>query len=241
MTDWQLSRIHLYSAAELQEIAWYLLDPSGAIVRTIGIRNLRGAGASVSFGTAEAPFHSFIPLPMSERDFLGMQPNGESLILLSQPAGSDEPGRFRLTRIATTGDTIYSRTYTYRPQRVSKELRDQLRSEFLTTYARLAPGDRIRSIADENLTIPDVHPPFTALRTWITVAADGSVWLRREDKGDSTVDWFVVAPDGSVAGRAIAPTGLRVLHVADGKVWGLIAGEFDIPYIVRYRAVERAP
>lgn len=227
---------------QLASISWYLLNRSGAIMRTVGLRELRGGGKTVSFGSPMSRGRTVqLSLPLTDRNFLGMEPDGESLLLLDQPAGTDPIGRFRIRRLSLDGDTLYARTYRYAPRAVSRPFRDSVRAERAAMYAEafnLEPA-RVRGIMQEHLTFPEYHPPFTALRGWLTITRDGGAWLRREDLGGSTVHWLVVSPAGDVTGSVVAPREMRILHVEAGKVWGFITDEYDVPYVVRSKLVAR--
>ncbi len=71
----------------------------------------------------------------------------------------------------------------------------------------------------------------------MTTTGDGSIWLRRYTPLDEGVEWWVLNADGMPLGRALTPTGLRVLHITGDAVWGVESDEFDVNYIVRYDIV----
>lgn len=226
---------HHVRGGQLDGIPWFVLDEEGRIRRSVGYRSFEGAGRTIEFDPGSRSFE--VSLPMSDRYFIGIEPDGESVILLTQPAGGDPGGHFRMVRLASDGDTIYARRYRYTPRPVSTAIRDSIRSANVDKYAAVLPltRERVRAVIERDLTIPEYHPPFTVDRSWLTVTRDGAVWIRREELGKATAEWLAIGPDGEVIGAAMAPARLRILHVDGEIVWGVITDAYDVPYVTRSR------
>jgi hypothetical protein len=69
----------------------------------------------------------------------------------------------------------------------------------------------------------------------MVVGRDGSVWLRGEDRGESTVEWRILSPDGEPYGLVRLPVGFWMFLAERSRAWGTERDELDVPYIVRYR------
>jgi hypothetical protein len=69
----------------------------------------------------------------------------------------------------------------------------------------------------------------------LVLGADGTVWLRREDTRERTVDWMVLDGGGRVLATVSAPSELAVHWATRDAVRGVLPDELDTPRIVRYR------
>mgnify|MGYP006909107590 CR=1 FL=1 len=51
------------------------------------------------------------------------------------------------------------------------------------------------------------------------------------------VTWDVYAPDGRLRGTTVTPPHVRIDEVSGDHAWGVMIGDFDVPFIVRYALV----
>jgi NAD(P)H-nitrite reductase large subunit len=68
----------------------------------------------------------------------------------------------------------------------------------------------------------------------VVAGRDGTIWLRREERGGVT-RWEVLDASGSVVARLDVPAALRILAADRTDVWGVETDDLDVPYVVRYR------
>jgi hypothetical protein len=126
------------------------------------------------------------------------------------------------------GDTIWDRSYAYTPKRVERARADSL----LAAAERLtSSGHSLRAIRDA-LFIPDYYTPITSG----AAGTDGSLWLRREE-GPTTVDYWVVAKDGTLVASVTVPANVDLMAATDTQAWGVETDEYDVPTVIRYRIV----
>jgi hypothetical protein len=93
------------------------------------------------------------------------------------------------------------------------------------------PIPKLEELLRRNTRVPSFQPPVTQA----LLAADGSVWLRREDVHVAAVRWTILDPAGEPAGEVSVPAGTRILYVDADTVWGVERDVLDVEYAVRYR------
>lgn len=92
----------------------------------------------------------------------------------------------------------------------------------------------------------------------LLVGTAGDLWISRRDGPDLAVlegeamfrgtdevptrpvTWDVYAPDGRLRGTTVTPPHVRIDEISGDHAWGVLIGEFDMPYIVRYTLVSEA-
>lgn len=126
----------------------------------------------------------------------------------------------------------------------------------------LTPGERAeqqeffdalarRNPTGERVVVPATKPLIRALR----VAPDGRLWvqlhttavesgepvdaapaeLRVPDRWVEPEAWDVFEPDGSFLGHLELPPRASLLTMRGDRAWGVILGDGDVPYVVRWR------
>ena len=71
----------------------------------------------------------------------------------------------------------------------------------------------------------------------VLLAADGSIWLRREDLAlqQDSITWWVLNPYGDLVGELRLPRRIRIRYVAGDTLWAIDSDELEVDYLVRYR------
>lgn len=215
------------ATGRVTEAPWRLMRFDGTIIRTIDRLNVENTTGAAAVGRGVAYFSQ----PMSRGKFLVVDPWGESIVVVTQPRGEEESGVFRVERMHPNGSVIYRRAYRYRPVPVPRQFSDSLYAAKAETYSRLVPPGQAEAAARKFLVVPDVSPPVSG----VVMAADGSVWLRREDLGTRSVRWLVLDPEGEVQGSVAIPHDQWILQVHGNAVWALATDSFDVPYLVRFQ------
>lgn len=83
----------------------------------------------------------------------------------------------------------------------------------------------------ENWSERRFYPPVT----WIVAGADGTILIRREETGTSTMRWEMLGRDGSRLAAFTTPADVRIEAATREEVWAVVTDELDVPYVVRYR------
>ena len=164
---------------------------------------------------------------------VGVQPLDDSPLVAAAADGSGfvvadpgvEAGRmtFRVTRIAADGETVFSRACEFEPRPITDPWLD-------TLVARLGPP--LNQVPRDRLYRPSHVPPVSM----VVAARDGTTWLRAAQplSDSASVEWRVLAPDGSEADVVLLPASVRV-HEADGRrFWATTSDADGVPQIDVY-------
>jgi hypothetical protein len=154
------------------------------------------------------------------------------------PATADR-ATFSVSKLAFTGDTLFSRSIAFDPQPVDAAELDSLLdavgeelSEIPMFGMNAIQG---REQAETTLYVPAFRPGVTQLR----IAKDDGIWLAGDVDGLGATEWLVLDPDGRSVGRVALPSTVNPLVIDPPFLWGSERGELDVPYVVRYRVEGR--
>jgi len=230
-------------------------SPSGAVLDTIVLVE-RAPGWFVDDLLVEHPLHdwhdiSWLPVTAF--------PDGGSVVLIGNVRSGGDRNSFDLLRIGIDGDTLLRRTIPYDARPVTRGQRDRLTEEFAARHAgeftpsqgQGAPGppdqramERRRQEAREAISFPEHHPPVRQ----IVAGHDGTIWLLRELNEDRVDRWEIFDKEGDRIGSLRVEEGrssqipwrprIRLLRATREEVWGTSLGEYDVPYVHRYRVVD---
>lgn len=186
-----------------------------------------------------------VPHPPTTRPWWEPLPDGY-LLVEAPPAAAQDDGSFTVTRFGLSGDTLYSRTFHYRPVRYSATELDSIAAR----AARGEPGGMVpyspirraapagweaaaRSLRDA-MSFPEFKPPIE--NVW--VAQDEALWLRLSSEDESTARWVVLDARGRPRGDIVLASKIRILWSRGDVFWGVEPDQLDVPWLVRFR-IER--
>lgn len=204
---------------------WSLIGRDGAVIGQVGVKDLREIRTAVPAGTRV----TLLPQPFSTRNYLALHPDGTSMVVLNQPAGRDRPGTYQVLRLNADGSRIFSRTYKYTPVPVPEQTADSIIAFETMVLEQSLPRGRAEEAVRKHLVIPETIPPISS----VVLGRDDTIWLRKEDSGESTVRWFVLDAQGRLHAALRAPANLNILFVDHHTVWGVVHDQLDTPYIVK--------
>ena len=146
-------------------------------------------------------------------------------------ATSQRGATYGVVALRPNGDTLWNRRYTYDAKPLAKSTVDSAIS------ARLRPGSdpTLSQQFRSQLFVPDFRPPISAA----FAAADGSLWLKRED-GGRDVDYTVLAPNGDVAGTLTLSRNVAIRSVIGNVVWAVVTDEDGLQSVVRFRITRKS-
>lgn len=178
--------------------------------------------------------------PFSDVPLWSARPDGKSLVLVKRDVSErNGEAQFSVVQINAGGDTSFVVRYGYNPVPVEKQLVDRLlgeQSERLGGPDGMFPSPQAADRAlREAVYLPRYHPPVTEL----VVGGDGSVWIRREDRGGAEVLWNVLDTTGRIVAAVHAPAGVQLKHVDRNRAWGIEYDELGVPYVLRFQVEPR--
>jgi len=177
----------------------------------------------------------FAPKPFLDTRLFHLMVDGSGVVVVqrARERGASQ-AQFRVLKLGITGDTIFTRTYTYEPQPLAGAAIARALDEIEARLSRRPdPPDRreIEQALRQLGLLPETAMPVTAVAS----ATNGSIWLRRESDGVSPAAWQVLAADGRPMAQLQLPERQRVIAVRDDVLVTLELDSLDVPYVVRYR------
>ena len=179
-------------------------------------------------------------------------PDGSTVVLIGEVREDREDASFDLLKIRFDGDTLLHSAIPYEPRPITRAEASLQRERMANRLARggspwdTSNPERKRRIGRELITFPEYYPPVRR----IVAGGDGSIWLLREAWPDPADAWEIYGEDGDLEGsvRIEGPSDhedwdprLRILRVGRTEVWATKLGEFDVPYVHRYRVNRSCP
>ena len=191
------------------------------------------------------------PLPGLQEYLTALKPDGSAVVQIGKVHEGATPPTFDVLMISIRGDTLLHRAVEYEPREVTRAMERRLGDE----YAGWAVGDytsRTLQLTETTLErqrrayrsvfwVPEYHPPVRK----VVAGTDGTIWLLRELREDRVDVWEIYDSDGTLEGRLEIGQGrsstkpwyprLAILVASRDEVWGATRGEYDEPYLHRYR------
>lgn len=176
-----------------------------------------------------------VPTPNLASDgAIGTQIDYDQVTIERRAPGSGA-GSFSVTRTSESGDTVYHTRFAYHAEPLSAAAQDTLLMPYVRAYAELGTDTAdVEATVRRHAIIPKYAAPISTYR----VANDGTLWLRREERGEGSYDWLLIRPDGTPWGVLRLSRGSVVRWSRDDLLWVVEPDRFDVPWIVRYRIEE---
>ena len=149
-----------------------------------------------------------------------------------------QPPTFRVTRITSQGDTVFSRFYPYEPVTTPDAAVDAAARRITENIRRASQGNvnvpvgYVRS----RLFVPDHLGPITDL----SVGDGSAIWIRREDSGEGPVVWEILDGSGRKRGFVRVPRELDIEWATLSDAWAVGGTQSGAPLITRF-AVRASP
>lgn len=215
---------HLVASGQITRAPVYRLTRTGRVLETVAWVPVGTSQGSMQSGTTQMYFTQ----PISDAPLTVFSPAVARVYVIERAARKGS-SNFRVTAVSAAGDTLWSRSYPYRPLPLSRSTTDSI----LNVSIRRFSGGRGTFTADQVRTAVYI-PDHQVTVTRALAAADGSLWLRREEFA-GTLTWTVVGPDGGIAGALSLAPNVRPLAVIGSQVWGVELDDADVPTLVRWR------
>lgn len=192
--------------------------------------------------------HSSLKVPVDGAYLIGRQPfddqslwvvtsTGTTVAILDRRAARGSgTGHFRLTSLGSSGDTSFSREYSYRPRPLDATTVNEAVAVLLDRMKRSIPAGGpafhlTETTVRDALYQPQNIPPVAAVVSGRT----GVFWLLRERTDSSSSLWEVLDGRGEDIALVSAPTGVNIVRAERDFAWGVLRDENDVSRIVRYK------
>ena len=194
--------------------------------------------------------------PFGLREYLtALKPDASAVVRIANVREDDTPPTFDILVISIDGDTLLHRAVEYEPREVTsameRRLADEVAGWLAGDYSPTgssgfpAPSEatleRRRRAVRGAFRVPEYLPPVRQ----VVAGTDGTIWLLRELREDRVDVWEIRDAEGTLEGTveigdgrgSFKPWGARLaVALASGdEVWGATYGEFEVPYVHRYR------
>ena len=151
---------------------------------------------------------------------------------LKAPIPARPSGQYFVTVMASSGDTVFSRTFTYRGQPIPRRVADSALAAMIPTsgHAVEGPADmpqRFQAMARERMS-----SWYIPVET-ITLGLDKTVWIgfRLSAEGRS---YLVLDGTGNPIGSVVLPATSRLRQATASRLWVTETDEDGLTSIVRY-------
>lgn len=222
---------------DLTQVAHVHLDVDGTVLDTLYVQ-AQGKPDVLGLLRPNNQGGTFGPQPYGDGDLMSVDPDGEALFVLQRRAwGGEGSAELHVLKLSVTGDTIFRRSVEYEPRPLTDaEVDSALTARAVGMHSFMSRAEEGLTVAKleermrEAMYVPDYHPPADDL----VIGRDGTVWIRRTERGPDGREWWVLDRSGEPLARAVTPGGFG-LSVADtDNLWGVERDELDVSYIVRY-------
>jgi hypothetical protein len=213
------------------DVPMVLFDASGAVTDTVGHRELTVTPMSEREVAMVGNLRVFRSEALPSSPMLGRAGSDSIWVQRPVPEGPDA-GTLTVVRITADGDTLYHRQLAYTPSAVDAVVADSLIEARIDSYRdRTTDLAGLTRAVQAMLDIPSFFPPVSS----ITVAGDGSVWLRRQPSDAEGWQWVLLSPEGRPRGEVSTPAGASILWHEGDVFYAMEQDAFEVPWLVRYR------
>lgn len=215
-----------------------IFDATGTVVDTIGWDSAPNPRMARPPGSFDIEFESIdvdgrpysVPQPPIEVPLWLQLIDGRVELFVRRPTSED--AWIELTRLTSSGDTVFARRLPYTPEPYTSDDMEALASQSATARMRGSAADpsivrRLRAAMD--------FPEFRPVAQMGYVDADERIWLARYAPGNSTARFLVIDSDGLPLGEIRFPGRFQFRWSEGNAIWGVEPDELDVPWLVKYR------
>ena len=190
-----------------------LFDAQGNVVDTVGWDVRPPTGPSSAERVQVGSRRYTVPQPPSDAA-LELEYSAGRWVVERTRASSDTLSILNVVHVNWAGDTLAAQNYMYLPRVYPEEVLDSIAMQRVSGRAQPGETDAAWRAVREALDFPDFQSPVLEGVT----GSDGTLWLRREDRGGPTFRWLVIGPDGGAQGHVDVSRQSRVRWVGQGEL-----------------------
>jgi hypothetical protein len=166
-------------------------------------------------------------IPFYAREIEANSVDGERIAVAKASISGRDAGTYKVAVIKQTGDTVFSRHFPFKLERIPKRISDSV----LADHANRGQTPAMREVF-HHIKLPDAFNPL--LNIWI--ASDYSVWIRLfAGIGVPDRRYLILSPNGVPLDTLILPAKSFPYPISATALWVSERDEFDVPSLVRYR------
>jgi hypothetical protein len=171
--------------------------------------------------------------PFQNQPAFSFARDGTRMAVVERPwPTSQEPSSYRITQIVLGGDTIYSQEYNYQPVTFPPEKYEDAVQRLVRVVQNVIPDV---SLAEAMVRRALPAPRFERPVERALFADNGDLWLQRESTSNSHDLWEIHSPAGERRATVALPTGLTIVKIGEGLLWGIETDELGLQYVIRAR------
>jgi hypothetical protein len=158
--------------------------------------------------------------------------DGRSIGRLTAPIPDRVESSFTVTLFGATGDTVFSRSYSYRGTPIPKEFADSAIAAYVSRPGQ-GPTDldrRFQSLARERM------PRWYIAPETLTLGLDHTIWIgmRPTEEGRG---YLILNGRGDPIGSLMVPSSTRVRQASATHIWVTETDDDGLSSVVRYRVL----
>ena len=191
------------------------LERAADTIHTLGVRNamlsITPPGMS-SISTQQ---------PWADNELWVVSRDGGTVFVVGRPVAINQrSSEYTLRAITPSGRRLFDRSFSYTPTPLPAEAIERQLDALLTSHIVEDFGSA--SAARTALRSALYQPPFLPPVTRVTAAADGTIWVQREDR-ESSRHWDVLSADGRLIKRVRGNTETEILEASGNVAWGVVS------------------
>ncbi|MEX2284517.1 MAG: 6-bladed beta-propeller [Gemmatimonadota bacterium] len=209
-----------------------LIDRDGTVEQTVdSLRWERKSGMIQRTGGV-----TFFTQPFTSESLWAISSDAAFLVIMHRDRGTEKVGVLEIGVFDGAGKEVIRKQVRVELQRLPSTVRDSLTEHWTKSFMKRGLSRReAQEIVAREIRIP-VHFPAASQ---VLVTTSGTVWIGTPNSAAETRRWLVMDRSGTTIASLILPSSVRLLSVSDSAALGAITGEFEEPYVARYR-IERS-
>ena len=215
---------YLVASGEISTYDFVLTDSDGGLTDTLPAIPMGNSQWSISFPTGGGAYSR---QAFADNTIWRVGRDGSFYLLEREVVPSESP-TIRVSRVATSGDTVWATEIPYSPQPISEADVDSI----IETLTPEAPAFG-RSRADYSTRWREsmYRPPHRPGASNLILATDERLWVGGAS-GKPQTTWWVLSSEGELLFTVDLPSSVSIRAAQGQRVWGVENDDFDVPYLV---------
>ena len=174
-------------------------------------------------------------VPFVPRPLYAISADGQRLAELTVSLPTQLDGKYRVTLVQATGDTVFSTLHSYRGEPIPQRAQDSALAVVVPAPGHLlnVPANLSERVRDEaRARMPSWSAPMETL----LVGLDGTIWVEFRPNREGR-RYLVLNDRGEPIGEVLVPFATRVRQATRSHIWVTETDADGLSDVVRYRVV----